>query len=116
MQLQTGYASAMAARQRTQRNKGKKVAQKPAADFPNWKWRVTRAGNALSITWALGEQKRDQDFFECHYFNDFTYYGMLENIENAVQAAYNEYEKEKFDIERYWTQRQSGCTFIKLTR
>jgi hypothetical protein len=93
--------------QENPQNQSENVAGKPASEFPEWKWIFTRSAVGLHAKWDLEDQKRDQDSLGCHFFNDFTGYGQHENLENMVQAAYNEFTKKPFDIDRYWTHVQA---------
>lgn len=90
----------------------KKVSMKPATEFPEWKWVISRAAYALKNTWLLGEQKRDQDMMGCHFYNDFSGYGQQENLENMVQAAYTEFTNKPFSVERYWTHVQAIAFYL----
>lgn len=62
----------------------KKPYGKLASLHPEWPWFFTELGRDRARWWTQEAMKRDQDSFGLHYYNDFTWYGALEVIENIV--------------------------------
>lgn len=71
------------------KDKGKKQPEKKPIDklaslHPEWPWVFTVLGRDRLRWWIQEATKRDQDSFGLHYYNDFTWYGALEVVENIV--------------------------------
>ena len=64
------------------------MCTKPAADYPEHKWVVTKHGFELMQEWNVQQAKRNQDCFDMHIFNDFNGYGTCEVIENMVRLPF----------------------------
>jgi hypothetical protein len=85
---------------------------KPAKDHPEWKWILARSSIGLVNQYMLETQKRDQDFFGCYFYNDFTGYGMQEVVENMITAARTEYRKRDFNIDEFWKHIQAIAMWL----
>ncbi|PTB61879.1 hypothetical protein BBK36DRAFT_1130852 [Trichoderma citrinoviride] len=59
-----------------------KVVGKLASLHPEHKWVSTMRGNERHKWWISELLKRDQDDFAMHVYNDFTWYGTIEVLEN----------------------------------
>jgi hypothetical protein len=69
----------------------RKYCGKPASQFPEWPWIFSRAADHMHSQQQLEAQKRDQDLFGMHIYNDWTGYGLQEVVENQaghVSAAW----------------------------
>jgi hypothetical protein len=64
-----------------------KVVGKLASLHPEHKWVSTMRGNERSKWWISELLKRDQDDFLMHVYNDFTWYGTIEVMENIVSIC-----------------------------
>ncbi len=62
------------------------VCKKPADDYPEHQWIVTKKGFELTLEWQTQQAKRDQDYFDMHVFSDWSGYGICEVIENMVRS------------------------------
>jgi len=60
------------------------VCNKPATEFPDHIWILTRAGFKLLVQWREQQVKRNQHNFGIQFYNDFTGYGTREVMENMV--------------------------------
>jgi hypothetical protein len=69
----------------------KKYLKKPAKDFPEWPWIISKRALELYEKFSMEMQKRDQDRFGMHIYNDFTGYGIQEVIETIVRRSRNRY-------------------------
>jgi hypothetical protein len=79
----------------------------PSSSSSKKKFPISRAAHKLIGMWVVEERKRDQDFFQCHFYNDFSNYGDIESKENAIQIFLHELGKAKtdgkdFDARRLW--------------
>lgn len=64
---------------------GKCMCKKPAKDFPEWKWVVSkRALDTMIFDLKKEFWKRDQDAHRRYHCNDWTGYGMQEVMENQA--------------------------------
>lgn len=66
---------------------GKKPIDKLASLHPEWPWVFTVLGRDRVRWWIQEATKRDQDSFELHFYNDFTWYGALEVVEAIVSLS-----------------------------
>ena len=62
------------------------MCEKSPADFPEWKWVMSKAGAAAAKDLGGECQKRDQDLFGLHIYNDFSGWGFQEAMENHVSS------------------------------
>lgn len=58
---------------------------KLASLHPEHVWAFSMLGQDRGEWWAQETLKRDQDSFDMHIYNDFTWYGQLEVMENIVR-------------------------------
>ncbi|KAM0424340.1 hypothetical protein ACHAPT_010486 [Fusarium lateritium] len=79
----------------------KKPYGKLASLHPEWPWFFTKLGEDRGRWWSQEAMKRDQDTFGLHYYNDFTWYGALEVIENII-ARFTDVFKPKATYREIW--------------
>lgn len=61
---------------------GKKcLCKKPADDYPDHRWIMTKKGFEMTLEWQTEQAKRDQDNFDMYIFNDWSGYGVVEVME-----------------------------------
>ncbi|RSL44363.1 hypothetical protein CEP54_014712 [Fusarium duplospermum] len=89
-----------------EKEKGKKQPEKKPIDklaslHPEWPWVFTVLGRDRLRWWIQEATKRDQDSFGLHYYNDFTWYGALEVVENAI-SAFDAAFKPKASYRDWW--------------
>jgi hypothetical protein len=58
--------------------------KKSPTDFPGWTWIISKKAHSMYTKWDIECQKRDQDRFGMHFYNDFSGYGVQEVFENIV--------------------------------
>lgn len=62
------------------------MCRRPADSHPQYDWVMTKRGFELALHWMAEREKRTQDNFELHVFNDFNGYGTQEVLENMLVA------------------------------
>ncbi|KAF4981770.1 hypothetical protein FZEAL_2492 [Fusarium zealandicum] len=82
-------------------DKGPKPYSKFASLHPEWPWFFTMKGEDRGKWWVQEALKRDQDDFDMHFYNDFTWYGALEVIEN-IFAQFSDVLKSKATYRDIW--------------
>jgi hypothetical protein len=65
-----------------------KYFKKSLADFPGWTWVISKKAYSMYTKWDMECQKRDQDRFGMHIYNDFSGYGVQEVFENIVCSTF----------------------------
>ncbi|KAJ4172471.1 hypothetical protein NW754_002671 [Fusarium falciforme] len=88
------------------KGKGKKAPEKKpigklASLHPEWPWVFTVLGRDRVRWWIQEAMKRDQDNFELHFYNDFTWYGALEVVE-AIISTFDAAFKPKASYRDWW--------------
>lgn len=63
-----------------------KVMGKLASLHPDHVWVSSMRGHERQKWWLMEILKRDQDGFSMHVYNDFSYYGTIEVLENLVSS------------------------------
>jgi hypothetical protein len=66
-----------------------KYDHKPAAEFPESPFIISKQAEEAYVGHHIAALKRDQDLFGMHIYNDWTGYGMQEVIENQLSAFNN---------------------------
>lgn len=67
---------------------GKCMCRKPAKDFPEWKWVISKRGLEIMMLDLMKEfWKRDQDAHGDYNCNDWTGYGVQEVMENQASPS-----------------------------
>lgn len=65
------------------------IRSAPPIAEPAYQWIISKKGIELAQEWTLQQQKRCQDNYDMHIFNDWNGYGISEVIENIVCVHVN---------------------------
>lgn len=65
------------------------IRSAPLIADPAYQWIISKKGIELAQEWTLQQQKRCQDNYNMHIFNDWNGYGISEVIENIVCVHVN---------------------------
>lgn len=55
---------------------------------PEYKWTMTLLGWERYLWWTQESAKRDQDVTGCYFYNDYSWYGDVEVVENIVSRTF----------------------------
>ncbi|KAK7177380.1 hypothetical protein PSPO01_16573 [Paraphaeosphaeria sporulosa] len=100
---------------------------KPAEEFPDWPYVISKATAELVTKYSLESTKRNQDVFSMYVSNDFTGYGMQEVVENQLTGINTLMAKRQFPADElavglwvrlsafaHWTQSQELGPWIMM--
>ncbi|EGR44088.1 uncharacterized protein TRIREDRAFT_124288 [Trichoderma reesei QM6a] len=98
-----------------------KVVGKLASLHPEHKWVSTMRGNERSKWWISELLKRDQDDFLMHVYNDFTWYGTIEVMENIFVNFEKVLKRKNHTVMELWFELEglalvlnSGCVEFQM--
>lgn len=89
------------------------TCNKPAEDYPQHQWVVTKKGYEMALEWVEQREKRCQDNFDLYIFNRYNGYGISEVIENMLLAFAKEDKKKRIDPMAMWSVIESMALFLR---
>ncbi|KAF2839917.1 hypothetical protein M501DRAFT_1016001 [Patellaria atrata CBS 101060] len=87
-------------------------SNKPSAEFPEWKWVMSKRATLMLEDFDELLKKRDPDEYDVYFGSNFFGYGVQEVIDTHMQSFFEEYRKGNSNTLLLWSYMEAMAFFL----